>query len=106
MVLRSAPRPLGGAGSGREGTRHVGDSNAMRMRHVGFCRLDGGMTEAARADNIARFCGDRDNTVFLISTMAGGTGLNLPAASRVVLVKPNTFPSVYLQCVCVCVRVP
>ncbi|EIE25847.1 hypothetical protein COCSUDRAFT_40099 [Coccomyxa subellipsoidea C-169] len=62
---------------------------------VPFCRLDGGMTEAARADNIARFCGDRDNTVFLISTMAGGTGLNLPAASRVVLVEPFWNP--YLE---------
>ena len=53
---------------------------------LGCGRLDGGMTEAARADNIARFCKDSDNTVFLISTMAGGTGLNLPAASKVVLV--------------------
>lgn len=45
------------------------------------------MTEAVRASNIARFCEDRGNTVFLISTLAGGTGLNLTAASKVVLVR-------------------
>ena len=45
------------------------------------------MPETVRKSNIASFCEDKRNTVFLISILAGGTGLNLTAASKVVLVR-------------------
>lgn len=49
-------------------------------------RLDGQMTREVQAQNLSSFRGDSSNTVFLISLKAGGTGLNLPCASSVVLV--------------------
>ena len=44
----------------------------------------GGMTRARRDQMVDRFQGDRSERVFLLSLKAGGTGLNLTAASQVV----------------------
>lgn len=49
------------------------------------CRLDGSMAMAARKDQIREFSTNPRKTVFLISLHAGGTGLNLTAASNVIL---------------------
>lgn len=49
-------------------------------------RLDGGMSKDAQQAQIALFRGDSSHSVFLVSLRAGGTGLNLPSASVVVLV--------------------
>ena len=38
---------------------------------------------------IDKFQEDPDMFIFLISTMAGGTGLNLTAANKVVIFDPN-----------------
>ena len=59
-------------------------------------RLDGGMGKKAQQAQIDRFrdgsCGGSSGgsiPVFLISLRAGGTGLNLPSASIVVLVRAH-----------------
>jgi SNF2 family DNA or RNA helicase len=52
---------------------------SMRMS---FCRIDGSVTAANRAREVAEF-NKGLKEVFLISTKAGGTGLNLTAADRV-----------------------
>lgn len=44
------------------------------------------MSHAARAGGITTFRDNEDATVFLMTIDTGGTGLNLPCASRVVLV--------------------
>ena len=46
--------------------------------------LHGGVTRARRDQMVDRFQGDRSERVFLLSLKAGGTGLNLTAASQVV----------------------
>jgi SNF2 family DNA or RNA helicase len=57
------------------------------------CMLTGSTAAAARRDEVDRFQrGEAD--VFLISLKAGGTGLNLTAASEVVLIDPWWNPAV------------
>ncbi|HEY2925997.1 DEAD/DEAH box helicase, partial [Piscinibacter sp.] len=46
--------------------------------------LHGGVTRAKRDQMVERFQGERGERVFLLSLKAGGTGLNLTAASHVV----------------------
>jgi SNF2 family DNA or RNA helicase len=52
-----------------------------------------------RDDVIAAFADDREPCVFLLSLKAGGTGLNLTAASYVVLFDPWWNPAVEAQAI-------
>jgi SNF2 family DNA or RNA helicase len=52
-----------------------------------------------RAEVVDRFQGDERPCVFLISLKAGGTGLNLTAASYVVLFDPWWNPAVEAQAI-------
>lgn len=55
------------------------------LRHYGYCRLDGSVGFAEREAQISSFNKDADKFLFLISTRAGGLGLNLMAADTVIL---------------------
>lgn len=55
------------------------------LRKFGFCRLDGSMAFADREIQIADFYNDADKFIFLLSTRAGGLGLNLMAADTCIL---------------------
>lgn len=59
--------------------------------------LDGDMTYASRAAEVDDFNSNPDQFVFLISTRAGGVGLNITSANKVVVVDPNWNPSYDLQ---------
>lgn len=59
--------------------------------------LDGGMSYLDRAKTVDDFNSDPDQFVFLISTKAGGVGLNITSANKVVVVDPNWNPSYDLQ---------
>jgi DNA excision repair protein ERCC-6-like 2 len=59
--------------------------------------LDGSMTYAARAEAVAEYNADPAQFVFLISTRAGGVGLNITAANKVVVVDPHWNPAWDLQ---------
>ncbi|KAI9672364.1 MAG: hypothetical protein M1817_003386 [Caeruleum heppii] len=59
--------------------------------------LDGGMTYEDRAKTVDEFNRDSGQFVFLISTKAGGVGLNITSANKVVIVDPNWNPSYDLQ---------
>lgn len=59
--------------------------------------LDGSMSYEARAQEVDRFNTDDAQFVFLISTRAGGVGLNITSANKVVVVDPNWNPSYDLQ---------
>ena len=52
-----------------------------------------------REEVVARFEGDERPSVFLVSLKAGGTGLNLTAASYVVLFDPWWNPAVEAQAI-------
>ena len=59
--------------------------------------LDGSMPLLDRAHAVADFNADPAQFVFLISTKAGGMGLNITSANKVVVVDPNWNPAYDLQ---------
>jgi SNF2 family DNA or RNA helicase len=62
-----------------------------------FSYLDGSMTYEDRAKAVADFNANPNQFVFLISTRAGGVGLNITSANKVVVVDPNWNPAYDLQ---------
>ncbi|KAI9754468.1 MAG: hypothetical protein M4579_004696 [Chaenotheca gracillima] len=63
-----------------------------------FCRIDGGTNRARRNLNIRLFNDQSsDYRVMLISTRAGGLGLNLASATEVVMLDQDWNPQVTLQ---------
>lgn len=50
-----------------------------------YCRLDGSTPVSDRKKLIDRFSSDTSISVFLLSTRAGGLGINLTAADTVIL---------------------
>ncbi|KAK9245973.1 P-loop containing nucleoside triphosphate hydrolase protein [Lipomyces tetrasporus] len=62
-----------------------------------FCRLDGSMNYEDRQKQVDKFNTDPNQFVFLLSTRAGGLGLNIVSANRVVIWDPNWNPTYDLQ---------
>ncbi|XP_023751613.1 switch 2 [Lactuca sativa] len=62
-----------------------------------FSRLDGSTPTAMRQSLVDHFNSSPSKQVFLISTRAGGLGLNLVSANRVVIFDPNWNPAHDLQ---------
>ncbi|PWA82501.1 switch 2 [Artemisia annua] len=62
-----------------------------------FSRLDGSTPTSLRQSYVDDFNTSPSKQVFLISTRAGGLGLNLVSANRVVIFDPNWNPSHDLQ---------
>ncbi|KAH9953604.1 P-loop containing nucleoside triphosphate hydrolase protein [Russula dissimulans] len=60
----------------------------LKRQHYGFVTLDGSTKQEDRMPLIDRFQNEASIFVFLISTLAGGTGLNLTAANKVVVFDP------------------
>ena len=73
--------------------------DACRRRSVPFHVLTGSTSTKDRADVVQRFTDDERPCVFLVSLKAGGTGLNLTAASDVVLFDPWWNPAVEAQAI-------
>jgi hypothetical protein len=69
-----------------------------------FVRIDGQVSGIARGDLINDF--DKDDTIklFIISSKAGGVGINLVSANRVVLFDSHFNPTVDLQALFRCYR--
>lgn len=68
----------------------------LKMMGWKYLRLDGGTKTEERAGHVAMFnAKDSEYKVFILSTRAGGLGLNLQSADTVIMWV--TF--VYLQCV-------
>jgi SNF2 family DNA or RNA helicase len=59
--------------------------------------LDGSLGYEERQDIVDTFNSDSTQFVFLISTKAGGVGLNITSANKVVIVDPHWNPSYDLQ---------
>ncbi|PHH66121.1 hypothetical protein CDD81_184 [Ophiocordyceps australis] len=59
-------------------------SNLLHMQRRRVCRLDGSTTIRKRQEMVKNF-NEGDQEVYLISTTAGGVGLNIQGANRVVI---------------------
>ena len=70
----------------------------LTWREIPYCRLDGSTELAERESQIEDFTSpNTDKVIFLISTRAGGLGINLVSANHVVLYDSDFNPQVDLQ---------
>ncbi|CCG80996.1 putative SNF2 family helicase/ATPase PasG [Taphrina deformans PYCC 5710] len=60
-------------------------------------RIDGNVAQEIRREQIADFNSDPDHKLFLLSTRAGGLGINLTSADTVILFDSDWNPQVDLQ---------
>ncbi|KIK56159.1 hypothetical protein GYMLUDRAFT_47369 [Collybiopsis luxurians FD-317 M1] len=69
----------------------------LKMQRYGHLCFSGETPQKERMGIIDKFHSDPEIFVFLISTMAGGTGLNLVGANKVVIFDPHWNPAHDLQ---------
>ncbi|KAK0497746.1 RAD26-like SNF2 family DNA-dependent ATPase [Armillaria luteobubalina] len=69
----------------------------LKVRSYTFVKLDGSTKQETRMEYVDQFQNDLNVYIFLISTLAGGTGLNLTKANKVVIFDPNWNPAHDLQ---------
>ncbi|XP_004607407.1 lymphoid-specific helicase isoform X1 [Sorex araneus] len=67
------------------------------FRNFNFSRLDGSMSYSDREKNMQNFNTDPDVFIFLVSTRAGGLGINLTAADTVIIYDSDWNPQSDLQ---------
>lgn len=70
---------------------------ATQLRSWKCCRIDGAVSQADRQAQIQAFNSDPDYKLFLLSTRAGGQGINLTAADTVILYDSDWNPQQDLQ---------
>lgn len=75
----------------------IGDM--LEEAQIRYARLDGTMSREDRAKACDSLRHNKKTEVLLVSTRAGGVGLNLTAASRCFLVDPYWNPSVEAQAI-------
>lgn len=66
---------------------------------IGLCRFDGSMSATQRDDAANEFTTNPDKKVILVSLKAGNAGLNLTAASQVILMDPFWNPYIENQAI-------
>jgi superfamily II DNA or RNA helicase len=74
-------------------------ADAMKRQGIPFHVLTGETSTKKREQVVRAFTEDAEPSVFLVSLKAGGTGLNLTAASHVVLFDPWWNPAVEAQAI-------
>ncbi|XP_054653329.1 lymphoid-specific helicase [Dunckerocampus dactyliophorus] len=67
------------------------------LRGFQYSRLDGSMAYADREENMTKFSKDPEVFLFLLSTRAGGLGINLTAADTVIIFDSDWNPQADLQ---------
>uniref|UniRef100_A0A8C5EB21 Proliferation-associated SNF2-like protein n=1 Tax=Gouania willdenowi TaxID=441366 RepID=A0A8C5EB21_GOUWI len=67
------------------------------LRGFQYSRLDGSMAYAEREENMTKFSRDPEVFLFLLSTRAGGLGINLTAADTVIIFDSDWNPQADLQ---------
>uniref|UniRef100_A0A3Q3JD04 Proliferation-associated SNF2-like protein n=1 Tax=Monopterus albus TaxID=43700 RepID=A0A3Q3JD04_MONAL len=67
------------------------------LRGFQYSRLDGSMSYSDRDENMTKFSKDPDVFLFLLSTRAGGLGINLTAADTVIIFDSDWNPQADLQ---------
>ncbi|KAL6450603.1 IRC5 Uncharacterized ATP-dependent helicase IRC5 [Candida maltosa Xu316] len=74
-------------------------SDYLTSKNHKFSRLDGSTSHPDRDEEIERFNNDPEVQVFLLSTRAGGLGINLTAADTVILMDSDWNPQMDLQAI-------
>ena len=72
-------------------------SSYLKMKGIPFCYLDGQTPYLERQENVDRFTNDPNMMVFLLSTRAGGLGINLTAADTCIIYDSDWNPQADLQ---------
>uniref|UniRef100_A0A1A8FT28 Proliferation-associated SNF2-like protein n=1 Tax=Nothobranchius korthausae TaxID=1143690 RepID=A0A1A8FT28_9TELE len=67
------------------------------LRGFQYSRLDGSMSYLEREENMRKFAADQEVFIFLLSTRAGGLGINLTAADTVIIFDSDWNPQADLQ---------
>ena len=70
---------------------------AREIHNWAVCRIDGGVKADDRQEAIDDFNNDKNHRLFLLSTRAGGLGINLTAADTVILFDSDWNPQQDLQ---------
>jgi ATP-dependent DNA helicase len=70
---------------------------ARDLRHWNVCRIDGGVAQEDRRQRIKEFNENPECRLFLLSTRAGGQGINLATADTVILFDSDWNPQQDLQ---------
>ncbi|KAI0232907.1 putative ATPase [Massospora cicadina] len=73
------------------------ESYLLHLRKWEFCRIDGTVKQDSRQQQIHHFNSNPDIKVFLISTRAGGLGINLATADTVIFYDSDWNPQMDLQ---------
>ncbi|OHT14974.1 SNF2 family N-terminal domain containing protein [Tritrichomonas foetus] len=76
--------------------------NIMKYQHE---RIDGSLTENDRRTSIDRFNSEPEDFVFLLSTKAGGVGINLTSADTVIIYDSDWNPQNDIQAQARCHRI-
>ena len=69
----------------------------VQSKGYSYCRLDGSTRVGARQEMVNNFNQDQGLFLFLLSTKAGGLGLNITGANTVIIFDPNWNPSHDMQ---------
>lgn len=78
-------------------TLDILETYAVDLRGWKACRIDGAVPQEERYTQITNFNNDKSYKLFLLSTRAGGQGINLTAADTVVLFDSDWNPQQDLQ---------
>jgi ATP-dependent DNA helicase len=70
---------------------------AEQLHEWPACRIDGGVPQDERREQIKLFNEDKEVRLFLLSTRAGGLGINLTAADTVIIFDSDWNPQQDLQ---------
>jgi SWI/SNF-related matrix-associated actin-dependent regulator 1 of chromatin subfamily A len=74
-------------------------SEQFSKLQIGYVLIRGGDSDRKREAAVSSFQNDQNTHVYVANMEAGGIGLNLTAASEVVLVEPSWVPSDNEQCI-------
>ena len=77
----------------------------LNYRNHSYERLDGSVTGIERQEAIDRFTNDDSVFAFILTTKAGGVGINLTAADRVIIFDSDWNPMNDLQAIARCHRI-
>jgi ATP-dependent DNA helicase len=70
---------------------------AVHLHHWRCCRIDGAVKQDDRQEQIKAYNTDKEIRLFLLSTRAGGLGINLTAADTVIIFDSDWNPQQDLQ---------